>query len=49
VLKGESSRKDVGAVDAFVKNPSATMPKFYPGLLNDADVAAVASFVETLH
>jgi mono/diheme cytochrome c family protein len=49
VLKGESSRKDASAVGAFVKNPPASMPKLYPGLLDDADVAAVASYVETLH
>jgi mono/diheme cytochrome c family protein len=48
-LKGESGRKDAGAVLALVKNPPASMPKLYPGLLNDTDVAAVASYVETLH
>jgi mono/diheme cytochrome c family protein len=48
-LKGESSRKDTSAVAAFVKNPSAGMPKLYPGLLSDANVAAVASYVESLH
>jgi ubiquinol-cytochrome c reductase cytochrome c subunit len=48
-LRGESSRKDTGAVVAFVKNPPGTMPKLYPGLLSDGDVAAVASYVESLH
>lgn len=48
-LRGESARKDTGAVTAFVKSPAADMPKLYPGLLSDADVAAVASYVETLH
>jgi ubiquinol-cytochrome c reductase cytochrome c subunit len=48
-LKGESSHKDEGAVGALVKNPPPAMPKLYPGLLNDADVAAVAAYVETLH
>lgn len=48
-LKGESSHRDAGAVAAFVKNPPSPMSKLYPGLLNDADVAAVSSFVETLH
>jgi mono/diheme cytochrome c family protein len=48
-LRGESGRKDAGAVGAFVKSPAADMPKLYPGLLSDSDVAAVASYVETLH
>lgn len=47
-LRGESGRKDAGAVAAFVKSPAAAMPKLYPGLLSDSDVAAVASYVETL-
>lgn len=47
-LRGESGRKDAAAVTAFVKSPAADMPKLYPGLLSDADVAAVASYVETL-
>lgn len=48
-LRGESGRKDTGAVVAFVKNPPAAMPKLYPGLLSDGAVAAVAGYVETLH
>ncbi|MGA2392937.1 MAG: c-type cytochrome [Candidatus Lustribacter sp.] len=48
-LRGESGRKDAGAVAAVVKSPGAGMPKLYPGLLSDGDVAAVASYVETLH
>lgn len=48
-LKGESSRKDAGAVSAFIKNPSGVMPKLNPGLLSDSDVAAVTTFVESLH
>ena len=48
-LRGESSRKDASAVTAFVKNPAGAMPKLYPGLLSDSNVAAVASYVETLH
>ena len=47
-LKGESSRKDTAAVTAFIKNPPGGMTKLYPGLLSDNDVAAVATFVETL-
>jgi ubiquinol-cytochrome c reductase cytochrome c subunit len=48
-LKGESSRKDTAAVGAFIKAPIAPMPKLYPGVLTEADVSAVALFVETLH
>jgi ubiquinol-cytochrome c reductase cytochrome c subunit len=48
-LKGESTRKDTSAVAAFIKAPIAPMPKLYPGVLNEADVGAVATFVETLH
>jgi ubiquinol-cytochrome c reductase cytochrome c subunit len=47
-LKNESSRKDSGAVGTFVKNPPPPMPKLYPGLLTDADVAAVSGYVEAL-
>jgi mono/diheme cytochrome c family protein len=47
-LTGESGRKDAAAVAAFVKNPAAPMTKLYPGMLSEADVAAVASYVETL-
>jgi ubiquinol-cytochrome c reductase cytochrome c subunit len=47
-LKGESSRKDAGAVGAFIKSPAGGMPKLYPGLLSDSDVAAVATYVESL-
>ena len=47
-LKGESAKKDVGAVAAIVKNPTGGMTKLYPGLLSDSDVAAVATFVESL-
>lgn len=48
-LRGESGRKDASAVAAFVKSPAGAMPKLYPGLLSDGDIAAVASYVETLH
>jgi ubiquinol-cytochrome c reductase cytochrome c subunit len=47
-LKNEGARKDTNAVTAFVKNPPGSMPKLYPGLLTDADVAAVADYVNTL-
>jgi PQQ-dependent dehydrogenase (methanol/ethanol family) len=32
----------------FIENPKAPMPKLYPSPLNDADVSAVAQYVETL-
>jgi ubiquinol-cytochrome c reductase cytochrome c subunit len=47
-LKKEGSRKDTAAVAAFVKNPPGPMPRLYPGLLTDGDLAAVADFVNTL-
>jgi ubiquinol-cytochrome c reductase cytochrome c subunit len=47
-LKNEGSRKDAGAVAAFVKNPTGGMTKLYPGILSDSDVAAVAGYVESL-
>lgn len=48
-LKGESARKDAGAVAAFVKNPPSVMPRLYPGILSENDVSAVAAYVESLH
>jgi len=48
-LIGERSRKDTSAVITFIKNPGPPMPKLYPGILNDGDVAAVAAYLETLH
>jgi ubiquinol-cytochrome c reductase cytochrome c subunit len=48
-LKGESARKDATAVAAYVKSPGPDMPKLFPGLLSDGDVAAVAEYVESLH
>jgi len=47
-LKGESARKDIAAVEAFIKAPKAPMPKLYPTPLNDKDLADVAAFVERL-
>lgn len=47
-LQGESARKDASAVAAFVKSPAGSMPKLYPGMLSEGDVAAVSAFVETL-
>jgi mono/diheme cytochrome c family protein len=47
-LRNESAKKNTVAVAAFVKSPPAPMPKLYPGLLTDADVAAVSDYVESL-
>jgi mono/diheme cytochrome c family protein len=48
-LKNESARKDAAAAAAFVKNPVSPMPKLFPSVLNETDVAAVSAYVETLH
>ena len=48
-LIGESAKKDLNATIAFIKNPAAPMTKLSPGLLDDADVAAVAGYVQSLH
>jgi ubiquinol-cytochrome c reductase cytochrome c subunit len=49
-LKNEGAKKDGTAVAAFVKNPpgAGAMPKLFPGFLSDADVTAVAAYVESL-
>jgi mono/diheme cytochrome c family protein len=47
-LLGERAKRDERATVALIKNPSAPMTKLYPGMLDDADVAAVAAYVQTL-
>ena len=47
-LKGESAHKDTATAAAFIKNPPGGMPKLYPGILSEGDVAAVATYVESL-
>jgi ubiquinol-cytochrome c reductase cytochrome c subunit len=47
-LKNEGSRKDRNGVATFVKNPPPPMPKLYPGLMSESDVAAVSDYVESL-
>lgn len=47
-LANEKSRKDLGAVITFVKDPAPPMPKLYPSPLSDRDVNDVAAYVETL-
>jgi mono/diheme cytochrome c family protein len=40
--------KDEAAIAAFVKAPIAPMPRLFPGVLTDADVAEVAAHVSQL-
>ena len=47
-LRGEAAKKNTDEVAAFIKNPKAPMPKLHPSPLTDADVTALAQFVETL-
>jgi alcohol dehydrogenase (cytochrome c) len=47
-LKGEATRKNLAQATAWIKNPAPPMPKLYPTLLTERDVAAVAAYVETL-
>jgi alcohol dehydrogenase (cytochrome c) len=39
------ARQNLAATIAYIKNPKAPMPKMYPDLLDDDDVAAVAAWV----
>ena len=48
-LMGERTRKGTDAAIAFIKNPAPPMTKLYPGMLDEADVAAVTAYVESLH
>ena len=41
-------KRDLAGVIAYIKAPTGSMPKLYPGALSDADVAAVAAYVMTL-
>lgn len=47
-LQDEITRKDLDEVIGWIKNPVAPMPKLYPKPLSEADVQAVAAYVETL-
>jgi mono/diheme cytochrome c family protein len=47
-LKGEKSRKNDSQTMAWIKNPQPPMPKLYPSVLNDKDVADVAAYVQSL-
>ena len=44
----QTSKRDLAGVIAYIKAPTGSMPKLYPGALSDADVAAVAAYVMTL-
>lgn len=47
-LKDERTRKNLRQTIEWIENPAPPMPKFYPALLTDADVQAVARYVQTL-
>jgi mono/diheme cytochrome c family protein len=47
-LRNERARKDDAAAVAWIKDPQPPMPKLYPGVLGEKDVADVAAYVESL-
>jgi mono/diheme cytochrome c family protein len=47
-LQHERARKTVAKIRAWIENPVPPMPKLYPTPLNEADVADVAAYVDTL-
>lgn len=47
-LRNERARKDDAAAIAWIKDPQPPMPKLFPGVLGDKDVADVAAYVESL-
>ncbi|MGH8377557.1 MAG: PQQ-binding-like beta-propeller repeat protein, partial [Gammaproteobacteria bacterium] len=47
-LQDEATRKDLDEVIAWIKDPKPPMPKLYPRPLSEADVQAVAEYVETI-
>lgn len=47
-LKNEKSRKNFAQTVAWIKNPTAPMPKLFPDPLKEKDVNDVAAFVQTL-
>ncbi|MDQ2681507.1 MAG: cytochrome c [Candidatus Eremiobacteraeota bacterium] len=47
-LKGENLRKNLGAAQAWIMNPSPPMPKLFPQPLSRADVRDIAGYIETL-
>jgi mono/diheme cytochrome c family protein len=47
-LRNERARKDDAAAVAWIKEPQPPMPKLFPGVLGDKDVADVAAYVESL-
>lgn len=46
-LVGLSKRLDLAATIQWIKNPSAKMPRLYPGSLSDQDVADIAAYLQT--
>ncbi len=39
------ARRDHAGVEAFIKNPQLPMPKMYPTLINDQNVADVTAYL----
>ena len=46
-LVGLSKKLDLAATIQWIKNPSAKMPRLYPGSLSDQDVADIAAYLQT--
>jgi len=47
-LHNEKSRKNDSQTMLWIKNPQPPMPKLYPSVLGDKDVADVAAYVQSL-
>lgn len=47
-LHGIHTRKTHAQIVELIESPAPPMPKLYPDPLSDADVEAIASYVETL-
>lgn len=47
-LRGESQRKNLEAIVAWIKQPVPPMPKLYPVPLSEHDVEEVAAYVQSL-
>jgi mono/diheme cytochrome c family protein len=41
-----AARRDLASTIEYIKQPKLPMPKLYPGLLSESDVAAVAAWVQ---
>jgi mono/diheme cytochrome c family protein len=47
-LKNEKSRKNYAQTVAWIKNPQPPMPKLFPDVIGEKDVADVAAYVQSL-